>query len=124
MKVGIFYPDLGDEKTLTDNISRRICYQKQGQPAILCKNHSVAQLAQRLKGASARKLRRELKHAIETKLWGGAFWSSGYFYRSVGSTTNEAINWYIEHAQRKHWKALDHQTYKELKQKTLNDYVN
>jgi len=43
-----------------------------------CKNHSVAQLAQRLKGASARKIRRELKHAIEAKLWGEAFWSSGY----------------------------------------------
>jgi putative transposase len=89
-----------------------------------CKNHSVAQLAQRLKGASARKIRRELKHTIETKLWGRAFWSSGYFYRSVGSTTNEAINWYIEHAQRKHWKALDHQAYKELKQKTLNHYMS
>ena len=63
-------------------------------------------------------------HAVETKLWGDAFWSSGYFYRSVGSTTNEAINWYIEHAQRKHWKALDHQAYKELKQKTLTHYMN
>ncbi|MBS7622174.1 IS200/IS605 family transposase [Candidatus Bathyarchaeota archaeon] len=89
-----------------------------------CKNHSVAQLAQRLKGASSRKIRRELWHAIEEKLWGKAFWSSGYFYRSVGSTTNEAINWYIEHAQRKHWKALDHKAYKESKQKTLTHYMN
>jgi len=57
MKVGIFYPNLGDEKILTDNISRRIYYRainvlipheqymfilgfatrKQGQPAILFK---------------------------------------------------------------------------------------
>jgi len=69
-----------------------------------CKNHSVARLAQRLKGARGRKIRREPKHAIEMKLWGDAFWSSGYFYRSVGSITNEAINWCIEHAQRKRWK--------------------
>jgi hypothetical protein len=26
--------------------------------------------------------------------------------------------------QRKHWKALDHQAYKELKQKTLNHYMS
>ena len=89
-----------------------------------CKNHSIAELAQRFKGVSSRMVRRTLWNIVNKKLWGKSFWSAGYFYRSVGSTTNEAINWYIEHAQRKHWKALDHQEYKELKQKTLNHYMN
>ena len=89
-----------------------------------CKNHSVAELAQRFKGTSSRMIRQTHWDVIKRKLWGEAFWSAGYFYRSVGSVTSEAMEWYIEHAQRKHWKALDHQAYKELKQKTLNHYMN
>jgi len=88
-----------------------------------CKNFSVAELAQRFKGASSRMIRQAMWDTVKEKLWGDAFWSTGYFYRSVGSTTSDAIAWYIEHAQRKHWQALDHQTYTELKQKTLNHYM-
>ncbi|MFO8109215.1 MAG: hypothetical protein R6U17_01635 [Thermoplasmata archaeon] len=29
----------------------------------------------------------------------GKFWSRGYFYRSVGSTTNEAVEFYIKVSQ-------------------------
>jgi len=84
----------------------------------------VAELAQRFKGTSSRMIRQTLWGVVKRQLWGDAFWSGGYFYRSVGSTTSDAIQWYIDHAQRKHWKALDHHTYKELKQKTLNHYMS
>ena len=34
----------------------------------------------------------------------------GYFYRSVGSTTAEAVQYYLEHSQRKHWTQYDYET--------------
>ena len=36
------------------------------------------------------------------RFWGGHFWSRGYFYRSVGSTTDEAVEFYIKVSQKKH----------------------
>ena len=68
-----------------------------------CKNYSVPQIVHRLKGASAYKIRHELWERIKHKLWGDAFWSGGYFYRSVGSTTAEAVRFYVENSQRRHW---------------------
>lgn len=91
-----------------------------------CKNHSVAEVVKRLKGASSRRVRQECWNRIKSKLWGGAFWSSGYFYRSVGSTTSEAIQYYIERSQGKHWKALDYEEYKHRKtgrQTTINQFT-
>ena len=44
-------------------------------------------MAQMFKGASSRKIRVELWDNVKGKLWGDSFWSDGYFYRSVGSTT-------------------------------------
>ena len=35
------------------------------------------------------------------------FWSDGYFYRSVGSTTAEAVQYYVQHSQRKRWTQYD-----------------
>ena len=35
-----------------------------------CKNYSVPQIAQRLKGASAHRIRRELWDRVKSKLWG------------------------------------------------------
>ena len=29
--------------------------------------------------------------------------AGGYFYRRIGSTTTDAVQYYIEHSQRKHW---------------------
>ena len=74
-----------------------------------CKNYSVPEIARRLKGASSRRIRLELWDRIRDKLWGDEFWSGGYFYRSVGSTTTEAVQYYIEHSQRKHWVGLDYE---------------
>ena len=68
-----------------------------------CKNYSVPYMVQRLKGASSHRVRHELWDRVKTKLWGDSFWSDGYFYRSVGSTTAEAVKYYVEHSQRRHW---------------------
>ncbi|KXA90063.1 hypothetical protein AKJ62_01775 [candidate division MSBL1 archaeon SCGC-AAA259D14] len=81
-----------------------------------CKNHSVAETVRRLKGASSRRIRQECGDRVKSKLWGKAFWSGGYFYRSVGSTTDEAIQYYVERSQGKHWTALDHEEYKQRKE--------
>ncbi len=90
-----------------------------------CRNHSVAEVVRRLKGASSRRIRRECWERIKGKLWGKVFWSGGYFYRSVGSTTGEAIQYYIQNSQRKHWTALDYEEYKQRKdaQTTINQFI-
>ena len=38
-----------------------------------CRNHSVAEVVRRLKGASSRRIRRRCWDTVRTKLWGGAF---------------------------------------------------
>jgi len=90
-----------------------------------CKNHSVAEIVRRLKGASSRRIRRRCWDRVRMKLWGDAFWSGGYFYRSVGSTTGEAIQYYIQNSQQKHWTALDYEAYKERKdtQTTIHQFT-
>ena len=82
-----------------------------------CKNHSVAEVVRHLKGASSRRIRQECWGRVKSKLWGEAFWTGGYFYRSVGSTTNEAIQYYVERSQAKHWTVLDYEEYKHRKDK-------
>ena len=75
-----------------------------------CKNYSVPQMVQRFKGASSYTIRHELWDRVKGKLWGDSFWSDGYFYRSVGSTTADAVRYYVENSQRKHWMRHDHET--------------
>jgi putative transposase len=74
-----------------------------------CKNYSVPEIARRLKGASSRRIRLQLWDRIKDKLWGDSFWTDGYFYRSIGSTTSDAVQYYIEHSQRKHWLGFDYE---------------
>ena len=88
-----------------------------------CKNLAVSELARLLKGASSRWIRQRCWDRLKAKLWGDAFWTAGYFYRSVGATTNEAIKYYLEHSQRKHWKAVDHDVYLRSKQRSLSEYT-
>jgi REP element-mobilizing transposase RayT len=64
-------------------------------------------MVQRFKGASAHRIRHELWERVKGKLWGDSFWSDGYFYRSVGSTTAEAVQYYVQNSQRKHWEQYD-----------------
>jgi putative transposase len=80
-----------------------------------CRNYSVPYLVQRFKGASSYRIRKELWERVKGKLWGDSFWSDGYFYRSIGSTTSDAVQYYIEHSQRKHWASYDYEE-KEAKQ--------
>jgi len=74
-----------------------------------CKNYCVPQMVQRFKGASSRRIRLELWERVKGKLWGDSFWSDGYFYRSVGSTTAEAVQYYVQNSQRKHWVTQDYE---------------
>jgi putative transposase len=89
-----------------------------------CKNRSVSELARLLKGASSRRIRMQCWGRLCGKLGGDSFWSDGYFYRSVGAATNEAIEFYVQHSQRKHWTAVDHDLYIQSKQKPLTRYLN
>ena len=40
---------------------------------------------------------------FKEKLWGDKFWSGGYFARSIGETTSDAVEHYILEGQSKHW---------------------
>ena len=80
-----------------------------------CKNYSVPYMVQRLKGASSHRVRHELWDRVKGKLWGDSFWSDGYFYRSVGSTTAEAVKYYVEHSQRRHWLRQEYGTEPEVR---------
>jgi len=55
------------------------------------KNLAVSELVRFFNGASLRRLRERCWNMIRNKLWGDAFWTADYFYRSVGATTNDAI---------------------------------
>ena len=69
-----------------------------------CRKYSMPYMAQRLKGASACVIRHQLWDRVKGKLWGDSFWSDGYFYRSVGSTTAETVRYYVQNShKRKHW---------------------
>ncbi|MGC9107564.1 MAG: IS200/IS605 family transposase [Infirmifilum sp.] len=90
-----------------------------------CRKYFVPYMAQMFKDASSRKIRLELWDNVRGKLWGDSFWSGGYFYRSVGSTTAEAVQYYVENSQRKHW--MDYQETKimenEPAQIRLTDFI-
>ena len=74
-----------------------------------CKNYSVPYIVQRFKGASSHRIRHELWERVKDKLWGDSFWSDGYFYRSIGSTTSDAVEYYIKYSQKKHWMKYDYE---------------
>ena len=71
---------------------------------VACKNHSVARVAQLLKGFSSRMMRKHHRELFGSQLYGGKFWTGGYFYRTVGAVNSETVKKYVERSQRKHWK--------------------
>ena len=79
-----------------------------------CKNIAPSELIRRLKGFSSRMMRKNHWSLFRHLLWGDKFWSEGYFCRSIGSTTTEAVEYYITHSQDKHW--VDYEDY----QRTLD----
>lgn len=79
-----------------------------------CKNIAPSELIRQLKGFSSFMMRKNHWNLFGHLLWGDKFWSEGYFCRSIGSTTTEAVKYYIEHSQDKHW--VDYEEY----QRTLD----
>ena len=67
------------------------------------KNWSIPVLAGSLKSYSSRLMRRGHKQLFDDKLWGKKFWSSGYFYRTVGAVNAQTVERYIKEGQCKHW---------------------
>ena len=62
---------------------------------------SPSWVVQRLKALSAQKLfatfpyLRIKSSTDRCRFWNGKFWSTGYFFRSIGSTTDRAVEFYI-----------------------------
>jgi len=68
------------------------------------KNYSIAELARRFKGASSRHIRQKYSVRLSVKgLHGRQMWSDGYFHRTVGVVTTDAMEKYITESQQKHW---------------------
>ena len=74
-----------------------------------CKNIAPCKMIQQIKGFSSYMMRKNHWNLFRNYLWGDKFWSEGYFCRSIGSTTTEAVEYYIKHSQDKHWQ--DYETY-------------
>ena len=68
-----------------------------------CKNYAPCKIIQFLKGFSSRMMRKNHFELFRMFLWGDKFWSEGYFCRSIGETTSEAVEHYIKESQVKHW---------------------
>jgi putative transposase len=63
--------------------------------------YSIAQVVQRFKGGSARRIFQTYPE-VKKDLWGGEFWEDGYFVRTVGDkVTKEIIKKYIEYHKHK-----------------------
>jgi len=67
---------------------------------------SVSDTVQYFKGYSARKIFLEFPwlkqfELGEKRFWGGHLWSRGYFFRSVGSTTDKAVEFYVKSVKTK-----------------------
>jgi putative transposase len=69
------------------------------------KNHAICELARRFKGTSARIVRKKYPVRLTIHELYEGMWSDGYFHRTVGAVTTEAMRKYITESQQKHWKA-------------------
>ena len=63
---------------------------------------AVSRLANRLKGASSRLIRKRNYPSIRQKLWGGALWSPSYVARSCGGAPIAVIRQHREQQQTPH----------------------
>ena len=87
-----------------------------------CKNYSVPKLAQEFKGFIARMMRKNHNKLFSHFLWGDSFWTGGYFYRSIGQASSEAVRFYIEHSQQKHWEVVDYEFYQYANQTKITQF--
>ena len=76
-----------------------------------CKNIAPCKLIQQLKGFSSYMMRKNHWNLFRHLLWGDKFWAEGYFCRSIGSTTTDAVEYYIKYSQDKHWSNADYEVY-------------
>src|SRR3989338_10593456 len=83
-----------------------------------CKNIAPCKMIQQLKGFSSYMMRKNHWNLFRHLIWGDKFWSGGYFCRSIGATTTEAVEYYIKHSQDKHWVDIDYEAY----QAQLNEF--
>jgi len=74
---------------------------------IRCKNHSSAKVANILKGFSSRMMRKNHWDMFNKQLYGRKFWTSGYFYRTVGAVNAKTVGHYVRESQKKHWPAKE-----------------
>jgi len=88
-----------------------------------CMKYSVPYIAQMFKGYSSWVVRRECMIEIKEKLWGKSFWSDGYFHEYIGRFTNDAMKYYIERQQDRHWRDedYDYKRYLEEQREGIND---
>lgn len=86
------------------------------------KHYAIEKIVNELKGFSSYMIRKFHFSLIKDKLWGRKFWSEGYFFRTVGAVTADSVQFYIEHSQKKHWKAVDYQYYKNKQQTLLTQF--
>ena len=70
---------------------------------------SEVELVRQIKGFSSRMMRKNFWSLFNHLLWGKKSWTEGYFCRSIGATTTEAVEYYIKHGQDKH--LSDYETY-------------
>jgi len=62
---------------------------------------SIAQVVQRMKGKSSRKLQDEYGQ-LKKRYWGQHLWARGYFVSTVGVVSDEMIREYIDKQSRHH----------------------
>jgi putative transposase len=68
--------------------------------------YSPAKIVEVLKSISSKEIFKEFP-GLEKELWGGEFWSDGYFVRTVeDKVTSELIRQYIKYQHREHSKQL------------------
>ena len=83
-------------------VTKRVNPDHVHQFVSLRSNQSPSWVVHKLKGRSARKIFRAFPWLKQwdpkdrKRFWGGQFWSDGYFFRSIGSTTDNAIRFYID----------------------------
>ena len=87
-----------------------------------CRKYAPSELIGILKGFVSRMMRKNHWILFKHLLYGDKFWTEGYFYRSIGAVTADAVKYYIENSQDKHWEVVDYETYKHQEQKKLIDY--
>ena len=88
------------------------------------KRGSLEKIIGQVKGYSGYKICKFCGPLVKQYIWKGGFWSSGYFYRSIGAVTNEKIKTYIERGQEKHYLVINREQFVRKKQKTLASFLD